>query len=281
MYPWMAPPSRSLRMSLVSAVSTWGVGVEEQLGRGIVWSMGIEVIFVFGEDAAEMSGVEDQHSVAEFSAETAGPAFHDRVCAGRPDRSRDDLDVLAGQDCIEHAGELRVPVPDHELELFTTIAEIHEQVAGLLGDPVCAGMRGNAEDVDPAGGVFDNREAVQPGEQHGVAVEEVARQDPTGLGAQELGPGGAGASWGRIDSGALKDRPDRGGADLAAQPVSSPVMCRYPQSGFLAARLWVPKTSSALVSGVALAENLIRACYAACRYSWSMPPRCSCRRMSR
>jgi len=47
-------------------------------------------------------------------------------------------------------------------------------------------------------------------------MEEVARQDPTRLGAQELGPGGARASWGRIDSGALKDLPDRGGADLAA-----------------------------------------------------------------
>lgn len=30
----------------------------------------------------------------------------------------------------------------------------------------------------------------------------------------------------------------------------------------------------------ALAENLVRAAHAACRYSWRMPPRRSCRRMS-
>ena len=34
--------------------------------------------------------------------------------------------------------------------------------------------------------------------------------------AQELGPGGARPSRGRIDSGALEDGPDGGGADLAA-----------------------------------------------------------------
>jgi hypothetical protein len=32
-----------------------------------VWSVGIEVIFMLSEDSAQMSGVEDQHSVEEFS----------------------------------------------------------------------------------------------------------------------------------------------------------------------------------------------------------------------
>jgi hypothetical protein len=44
-------------------------------------------------------------------------------------------------------------------------------------------MCGDAEDVYPAVGVFDDCEAVQPGEEHGIAREEVARQDPTRLGA--------------------------------------------------------------------------------------------------
>jgi hypothetical protein len=38
-----------------------------------------------------MSGVKDEYSVEEFSTEAAYPAFHDRVCSGRPDRSLDDL----------------------------------------------------------------------------------------------------------------------------------------------------------------------------------------------
>jgi hypothetical protein len=37
-----------------------------------------------------MSGVEDEYAVEKFSTEAADPAFHDRVCAGRPDRSLDD-----------------------------------------------------------------------------------------------------------------------------------------------------------------------------------------------
>ena len=61
-----------------------------------------------------MSGVKDEHAVEEFSTEAAYPAFHDRVCAGRPDRSLDDLYTFAGEDRVEHAGELRVPVADQE-----------------------------------------------------------------------------------------------------------------------------------------------------------------------
>ena len=110
-----------------------------------------------------------------------------------------------------------VPIADQELELFHTIAKIHEQSAGLLGDPVRGGMCGDAEDVDPAGGVLDDCEAVQPGEEHGVAREEVAGESSVCLAAQEFGPAGARASRGWIDSGALEDCPDRGGAELAAQ----------------------------------------------------------------
>jgi hypothetical protein len=45
-----------------------------------------------------MSGVKDEHSAEEFSTEAADPAFHDRVCSGRPDRRLDDLYTLAGED---------------------------------------------------------------------------------------------------------------------------------------------------------------------------------------
>jgi hypothetical protein len=108
-----------------------------------------------------MSGVEDEYSVEEFSTEAAYPAFHDRVCSGRPDRSLDDLYTFADEDCIEHAGELRVPVPDQEFALRTKVTEVHEQSAGLLANPVCGGMCGDAQDVYPAVGVLDDRKAVQ------------------------------------------------------------------------------------------------------------------------
>lgn len=48
-------------------------------------------------------------------------------------------------------GELRVPVTDHELELFHTITKVRQQVPRLLGDPVSGRMGSDAEDVHPAG----------------------------------------------------------------------------------------------------------------------------------
>ena len=142
-----------------------------------------------------MSGVEDEHAVEEFSTETADPAFHNRVCTRFSDRSLDDLDARAGEDRVEHAGELGVPVADQEFELRSMIAEVHDQIPCLLADPVCGGMCGDAKDVYPAVDVFDDREAVQPGEEHGVAVKEVAGENSVCLAAQEIRPGGARASW--------------------------------------------------------------------------------------
>ena len=84
----------------------------------------------------------------------------------------------------------RVPVANQELDLRNTVVEVHEQGAGLLGDPVCGGRCGDAEDVDPAGGVLEDREALQPGEQHGLAVEEVAGENSVCVAAQKFGPDG-------------------------------------------------------------------------------------------
>jgi hypothetical protein len=70
------------------------------------------------------------------------------------------------------------------------VAEVYEQIAGLLCGPVCSGMCGDAEDVYLAVGVLNDCEAVQPGEQYGVAMEEVAGESSVCLAAQKFGPGG-------------------------------------------------------------------------------------------
>jgi hypothetical protein len=63
-------------------------------------------------------------------------------------------------------------------------------------------VRGDAEDMYPAGRVLDNRETVQPGQQHGVAMEEIAGQDPFRLSAQEFAPRCIGTTWAGVDAGA-------------------------------------------------------------------------------
>jgi hypothetical protein len=79
-------------------------------------------------------------------------------------------------------GELGVAVPDEEPEATAGVVEVHEQVAGLLGQPGAGGMRGDAEDVYAAGGVLDDEERVQPAQGDGVEVEQVASQDGVRLG---------------------------------------------------------------------------------------------------
>jgi hypothetical protein len=64
-------------------------------------------------------------------------------------------------------------------------------------------MCGDAQDMYPAVGVLDDRKAVHSREEHGVAMEEVASENPVCVAAQKLGPGWTGASRGRIDSSAF------------------------------------------------------------------------------
>jgi hypothetical protein len=42
------------------------------------------------------------------------------------------------------------------------IAQVDHQVAGLLGNPCSGRVRGDTQDIDAAGGVLDDGEAVQP-----------------------------------------------------------------------------------------------------------------------
>jgi hypothetical protein len=89
---------------------------------------------------------------------------------------------------VERRRELAVTVPDQESEVAGALAEIHEQVAGLLGGPGSGGVSGDAQDVHPPGPDLHHEEDVQPSEEHGVSVQEVARQDRGCLGGQELPP---------------------------------------------------------------------------------------------
>jgi hypothetical protein len=65
-------------------------------------------------------------------------------------------------------------------------AEVHDQVAGLLGGPFSGWMPGDSEDANAPAGVFDHGQDVGLGAVEQAGREEVAGQDRLGLGAQEL-----------------------------------------------------------------------------------------------
>jgi hypothetical protein len=96
-------------------------------------------------------GVENEHLVEEFSTEAAAdPAFHDRVCSGPrivvlmiwiPSLAKTASNMLVN---LESRSRIK------NVNCGTWSPRVHERIAGLLGHPVCDGMRGDAENADPA-----------------------------------------------------------------------------------------------------------------------------------
>jgi hypothetical protein len=98
--------------------------------------------------------------------------------------------VGAGEDGVEGRGELAASVADQEPEPVDAVAEFHEQVAGLLGDPVPGRVRDDPGEVHATAVVLDHNEDVEAAQKRGVDVGEVDREvrlyeipSPTAYGA--------------------------------------------------------------------------------------------------
>ena len=154
--------------------------------QGAVRPVLIVVSLILAQDPAQMVLVPDEGAVQEFAAASPDPAFGDRVHAGRPHVAQHGPDPGANQDRVERGGEVRSAVADHELDPMCLFAEVHDQVAGLLGGLRSGWMQGDAEDADAPGGVLDHGEHGCPGAVEQAGREEVAGQDRLGLGTQEL-----------------------------------------------------------------------------------------------
>ncbi len=119
-----------------------------------------------------MGLVPDQGAVEELAAASPDPAFGDRVHAGRRDVAEHGPDAAVGEDRAECGREIRAAVADHELDSMRLVAEVHQEVAGLLGGPRAGWMLGDAEDADAPGGVLDHGQDAGLG-----AVEQVGREE--------------------------------------------------------------------------------------------------------
>jgi hypothetical protein len=99
------------------------------------------------------------------------------------------------------------------------LAEVHDEVAGLLRGPGSVGMCGYAQHVQAAVADLEHEQHVEPPHRdRAVDVEDVDREHAGGLGAQELPPAGVGMpDRRRWDAVALKDPTDRRGADAVAE----------------------------------------------------------------
>ena len=143
----------------------------------------VVVGLVPAHDPPQMGLVPDECAVQELAAASADPAFGDRVHAGRLDLAKHGPDPGIGEDRVECGGEVRAAVADHELDPVRLLAEVHDQVAGLLGGPFPGRMQGDSQDADAPGGVLDHGQDIGRGAVQQVGREEVARQDRFSLGA--------------------------------------------------------------------------------------------------
>jgi hypothetical protein len=199
--------------------------------------MGVVVLEVLLQHYGEVSRPGDQKLVEAFAPQCFHEAFRYRVRSWCPDGGADDADVGACEHGVEGGGEFAVSVADQELELIGVIAEVHEQVAGLLGDPGCGGVGGDAGDVDAAAVVLDHDQDVEPAEEHGVDVGEVDREDRVGLRCQELSPGRSGPLRSGVDASGLEKLPHRGGGDRMAESDELAVDASVAPGGIFSSQL--------------------------------------------
>ena len=111
---------------------TWRVAGGRVLVQGSVRSVRVVVLDVLAQDDVEVAWSGDQEVVEAFPAQGADEALGDGVRPRCADRGSDDPDAGAGEDGVEGGGELGVPVADQEPEPVGVVAEVDEQVAGLL-----------------------------------------------------------------------------------------------------------------------------------------------------
>jgi hypothetical protein len=194
----------------------------------------IVVDLVRVQDPPQMDLVPDQGAVHELAPASPDPAFDDRVQARRPDAAEHGPDPGIGEDRVECGGEVRAAVPDHELDPVRLLAEVHQQVAGLLGGPFTGGVQRDPKNPDAPAGVLDHSQDVSLGPIEKVRREEVARQERLGLGAQEQRPGKTGPPRRRIDASLLQDLPYRRRRNLYPQPSQFPVNPAVAPAGVLA-----------------------------------------------
>jgi hypothetical protein len=104
-----------------------------------MWAMSVVMLDVLLQYQVQVTGSGDQEMVKALSAQCADPAFGDRIRPRCPDGGAEDGDVGAGEDRVEGGGEFAVAIADQEPKLLGTFAEVHQQVAGLLGHPGAGG----------------------------------------------------------------------------------------------------------------------------------------------
>jgi hypothetical protein len=173
--------------------------------RGAVQGAVRPVLIVVGLVLAQESAADGPGSRRGHGSGTRGsiprPSVQRSRSCGAPGHYRARSGSRHRRGRVECRREVRAAVADHELDLVRLTAEVHDQVADLLGGLSPGWMRGGSEDADAPGGVLDHGQDIGSGAAGQAGREEAACQDRVGLGAQELRPDRPGSAQRGLDSG--------------------------------------------------------------------------------
>jgi hypothetical protein len=104
---------------------------------------------------------EDKHAVGELGSDGQDGVRRSSWLVGSG-RDLDHGDAGVREHGVERGAELAGSVTDEESAAGGLVAEIHEEVAGLLGGPGPVGMSGHAQDVQVAMADFEREQDVDP-----------------------------------------------------------------------------------------------------------------------
>jgi len=153
-----AEPVASENADVVVGDRGVGPAVGWSLAEGPVRPVGVVVIDVFAEDVVEVSSAGDEDAVGALAPRAGDPPLADRVRPRRLDRCGDDPHAGRGEGCVERVGVLGIPVSDQEFQSAGPLAEVHEDVPGLLDRPGGGGVGGDAGQVNAAIVVLDDEQ---------------------------------------------------------------------------------------------------------------------------
>ena len=108
-------------------------------------SLAVVVVDVDAEHAFEVTRVSDEQPIEALATGGANESLGECVRSWRSNGRLDDSDALDTEHLVETGCELRVSVPDEELDWARSSCEVEGQVAGLLGHRHCCIERNPSE----------------------------------------------------------------------------------------------------------------------------------------
>jgi len=132
-----------------------------------------------------VSASEDEDAIEAVAADGPQPALSECVRVRRPNRRPDHLDPLGAEDFVEGAAELRVAIVDQQLESRLMLAQLHGEIASLLGDPGAVRVGCAGDQLEPAGRERDEEEDLDPPQRERLDREEITGERAGGLLAQK------------------------------------------------------------------------------------------------